>query len=85
MFQLTAFIYIRRDVDGGGVVRDESFEVGVYLEVIWNISVLLFLSFFCLIKLHKRGGKAGFQNHHAKHFWPEGIFEVRMYEVLMHS
>lgn len=54
VFQLTAFIYIRRDVDGSGVVRDESFEVRVYLEIIWNISVLLSL---CLVKLHKRGEK----------------------------
>lgn len=49
VFQLTAFIYVRGDVDGGGVVGDESFEVRVYLEIIWNISVLL----LCLIKLHK--------------------------------
>lgn len=52
VFQLTAFVYIRRDVDGGGVVRDESFEVGVYLEIIWKISVVL--PWLCLIKLHKR-------------------------------
>lgn len=49
VFQLTAFIYVCGDVDSSGVVRDESFEVGVNLEIIRNISVLL----FCLIKLHK--------------------------------
>lgn len=48
-FQLTAFIYVRRDVDSGGVVRDASFEVGVFLEIIWNIPVLL----LCLILLQK--------------------------------
>lgn len=40
-FQLTAFVYVRRDVDGGGVIRDEPFEVGVCLEIVWNISVLI--------------------------------------------
>lgn len=63
-FPLTAFIYIRRDVDGGRVVRDESFEVGVYLEIIWNISVLLSLCFLCLIKLWKREYK-----HSLEHFF----------------
>ena len=53
--QLTAFVYIRGDVDGGGIVRDESLEVGVFLKVIWNISVLLFLQFLCLINLYKKG------------------------------
>lgn len=53
--QLTAFVYIRRDVDGGGVIRDESLEVGVFLEVIGNISVPLFLHFLCLINLYKKG------------------------------
>ena len=52
VFQLTAFVYVRGDVDGGGVVRDESFEVGVYLEIIWKISVVL--PRLCLIKLHRR-------------------------------
>lgn len=61
VFKLTAFVYIRRDVDGGGVVRDESFEVGVYLKIVWKIPVLPSLSVHCLIKLHKRGKKQQFQ------------------------
>lgn len=54
VLQLTAFVYIRRDVDGGGVVRDQSLEVWVFLKVIWNISVPLFLHFLCLINLYKK-------------------------------
>lgn len=41
-------------MDGCGVVRDEPLEVRVYLEVIWNVSVLLPVYLLCLIELHRR-------------------------------
>lgn len=39
-------------MDGGGVVRDEPFEVVIHLEVVRHVAVLLPV---CLIKLHKDG------------------------------
>lgn len=42
---LTAFVYVSGDVDGSGVVRDETFEVGVYFKVLWNEPVALVLFF----------------------------------------
>lgn len=63
-FLLTAFIYIRRDVDGGGVVGNESFEVRVYVEIIWNISFIFSFCFLRLVKLHKR--RKNFRNHPTK-------------------
>lgn len=46
VFLLTAFIYVCRDVDGSGVIGDQSFEVRINVEIIRNISFLL-----CLIAL----------------------------------
>jgi len=72
--QLTAFIYVCRDVDGGGVVRDEPLEVGVDLKIIGKISVFPSFDFLCLIKLQKRGQKQQkleFQYHPGSEFMDE--------------
>lgn len=44
-------------MDSGGVVGDEAVEVRVYLEVVWNISVLLLR----LIELHEGMKKRTFE------------------------
>ena len=54
VFELTAFVNIRRDVHSGGVVRDKSFEVRIHLEIIRKISVLPPFYFFCLVKLQRK-------------------------------
>lgn len=58
MRELTSFEYVRGDVHGGGVVRDRSFEVGVHLEIVWNVPVPLFLFFLGLIHLLREGRKS---------------------------
>ena len=56
VFQLTALVYIRGDVDGGGVVGDEALEVGVDVEIIWDVAVLLLR----LIQLRRRNRTCSF-------------------------
>lgn len=50
---LTALVYVRRDVDGGGVVGDEPLEGGVDLKIVRNVAVLLPLRFLRLIELRE--------------------------------